>query len=66
MILEEDFEDFDDLDGLFDMFDGRDRSVEDRPFGIDDDIEEELEDLRINRKAKKIKAGISKRIGLDY
>lgn len=63
MILEEDF---DDLDGLFDMFDGRDRSVEDRPFGIDDDIEEELEDLRINRKAKKIKAGISKRIGLDY
>lgn len=59
-------QEFDDLDGLFDLFDGRDRYPEDRSFGIDDDIEDELEALRTERKAKRIKANIAKRRGLDY
>ena len=57
---------FDDLDGLFDLFDGRDRYPEDRSYGIDDDIEDELEALRTERRAKRIKAGVARRRGLDY
>ena len=57
-------EGFDDLDGLFDLG-NRDQTVEDRPYGLDDDIETELEDLRVQRQNRRCKAAIQKRLGLD-